>query len=772
MVSYWATIVTEAVIGILDLAKAGNQVIRRQNEEDILLRVLPVLNEGLAMRKVPDLRVGCYMVLTVLASQMNLDDAVLIAMMEAVASNWTLDTTNAGLICLSVLAQQRENVKLPKKVFKAIMSIESLETDILALNARYQVGNLTLGLILGILKGLGGDHDTYNLKFVRTAIENGLMDDTLVSTAVKSILATADTSNPSRFYGLDVQGELADLILRLADSETVRVNVQNVIANATIDMRQLEMKLRTVLSPVIGPEQLAIQDTAMGDAIREARIETFETAVDLIPTRTAYETSFLSHSESYVFGSLSHAFQLASDSPSTLKRFMELPVLRKSLGSTEPLFLTFFVRIWCGQYSNSVRAAAIACITIYLKDGPVTRDLQFLLPYIIYGLGDASAIVRQTTTDLALALSSTYTRGNSNDGKEHNREVLGKEQIYGQGEPTNSISWLSTGQVIGFIDQVLILNLEELRLDPSYISRLVAGHLNGPRANGPKLAKKDLKTSLRIDLLWFLSTHVSGTPLYSVKIRLLSLLNGVEKVGSISRTDTLLPVLISHENIDGKILQTACQNEKLEEASVYSHLVAVVLPRNEKGIDVLRRIISRERSSSPPLLMKAALHRIRHIWGSVKPDQQLLLASTCLDLIFNNSVQDSYLEQEEDALETLQTVTLSAAILLAFLESVPSLSDRASVQSASKRRRTLQGPVGREPAHLDKELQENLRKITVILELVDGSEAGTNPHLLADLFGVLADIHHLRSQLGTQMAYVQSLALGCLNRIVEAAAVS
>ena len=59
--SFWAAIATEAVAAMFDQGRSARCEAQKQNQEDIVLLLLPILNDGLCVDNVPDLRVGCYM---------------------------------------------------------------------------------------------------------------------------------------------------------------------------------------------------------------------------------------------------------------------------------------------------------------------------------------------------------------------------------------------------------------------------------------------------------------------------------------------------------------------------------------------------------------------------------------------------------------------------------------------------------------------------------------------------------------------------------------
>ena len=773
ILSYWSTIATEALAGMIDQSVSGRQNVQRQKEEDLLLRILPVLNEGLAMRQVPDLRVGCYMILTVLASKVELEDIVLTAMMEAVVMNWTSNTTHAGLICLAVLSQQRQPTRLPRKVFKAIRAVDTLENDLKVLNEQYRLDNLTLGLVLGILDRLQKDQDAYQLSFVRTALESHLMGTSNISAAIKSILAIAGNSKPAKEGRLDIQGHLADLILRLVDSKEVGTVVQDTIKDAKIDMEDLEARLQTVLRPVHELHSKAMEDVEMGDTEHIAHADELKKLASHIPTRTAYEISFLSHSESYVFGSLANVFGVASSSSATLRAFSEFPVLRKTLAMTEPLFLSFFVRYWCGPYPDSSRAAAIACLRNFFDEKEITTDVQALFPYVLYALADPATVVRRAAAELVMKLAPSYAEKDEKGMKQKDRSVLGLGNIYGQGSATKDISWLSNDDASRFVCDILIPNLEECRLDEQYISRVFTTSLKGlDHGRMPKMFQKELKKSTRAALLNYFCSHTLNSPLYAIKLRLLPILNGIDKVGSTARSKALLPLLAALEKQDENTIEEQCKREQVDEAQLMDQVAKIVSPSDKESMRILQRMIALDNTSPPRLLRKAAFHRIREAWPSMKHDMQLMMSTTLLDLAVKIPLKLPTHDAHSEALDILRNVPLSSEVLSSFVENLPTLSPTLEDGPGNpKRRRTSHGHVEGQHTTINAAVEGQLCHITIVLELLAASKAGTDPRLMNGLFQVLADLHHTKGKNGLELAYLQSLVLGSMHAVVESSKV-
>ena len=768
LVSYWATIMTEAVAGLVDQSMSGRRETQRKNEQDILLRILPLLNEGLSMQQVTDLRIGCYMILTVVASKLDLNEKVLSAMMEAVVTDWTPDTTHAGLICLAVLSQRRQSPHLPKKVLKSVMSIQGIETDLSILSEQYRVDKFVIGLVLGTLEGLDKEVDLYRLTFVRRAIEERLMSNTHIALAVRAIVAAAKNSETALEGDQDLQGQLGDLILRLMDSEIVGSLVQDTIRENKSDVESLEAKLQMVLLPSDKQQDQTTDDVEMNDVNEEPQVQTFESVVDHIPTRTAYEMSLLSHSQSYVYGSLSKAFLLASSSPSDLERFSDLPVLRKSLALSEPFFFSFFVRYWCGPHSAASRASAIRSVRDYLGEQEATSDLQILFPYIIYALADSNTKVRHAASELSLKLATTYSEL-GDDKKEVPLPILGSDNIYGPNNETKGISWLSTSDASRFVREILLPNLEEIRQDENHIARLLVESLNGTHQSKVlQSPAKGLRNSTKGALLVSLGSHVVHTPIYRVKLRLLSMLNGISKAGGVSKSKALLPLLLVQEKENEKSLTDYCEAEDIDKSRFVDEVVKIVAPNDRDGIRVVQRIIALEDSTPPISLRKAAVRQVRNLLSFSKADVQVSFVASLLSLALTESTLRPDQDIQGDALEILRGASLSVSTIHHLLESMPALPAASGDGPVhSKRRRTSNGHVESHENRPPKGVQHVLRHITTVLELVEASKAATNPILMKELFQVLMDLQKSKVQLGIESGYLQSLVLSSLYKIVE-----
>lgn len=768
LVSFWASIATEAVAAMLDQSCSAGFGAQEQKQEDIVLLLLPILNDGLSLDNVPDLRVGCYMILTVLASKACLDDGVLSVMMEAVTSEW-YQTSHAGLVCLSVLAEQKRTAGLPRKTFEAVITLEHLDDDLLTISKRYQIDKLVLGVALGLVSELDQARDPSGLRLLRILMEANIMKDASTKAVVESVISALQTSASSLSSKFDVRGSLADLVLRLCDAEDVGAVIHSTITESKFDLGSLESSLRRVNHNKESTPEQRIGYVDVQDADEVITTDDFVTLTSRIPTRTAYEISFLSHSNSYVYGSLANTFVSIHASTIDVEKFSDLPVLRKSLGMTEPLFLSFYVRTWCGHGPPKARAAAIRTVMNYFRKEKLAADVQMLFPYILYALSDTAPIVRRSAANLVLALAPAYARMANKEGKEANQPILGQQQIYGQGHETRAVTWLSNNEATCIILDLLVPGLEECMLDGSHMSQILSDNFNSSkRTRDTNAIHKELKKSLRLALLSSICSHIVNTPLYAVKSRLLEMLNQVPKVGSTSRTKLLLP-LLSHTMKQGQQeYERICKTEQLDQLELLDKIASIVIPGDREGIQTLKSIIEPQNSLSFPSLRNAAFHRLQIIWTSIKTDLQFLLATVLFDSAVGKVEAGDNGNQKAEAMEILRTLPLSTDILKSLLESLPSISSTLQEKSpVPKRRRTSHGRFNGNGAYDERGLALAIRQITLVLELIGDTKTERHPELLGGLFRIMSDLQNSQGHSVTAIGYLQLLAIEDMLTIVE-----
>ncbi|KAL8737733.1 MAG: hypothetical protein Q9181_001390 [Wetmoreana brouardii] len=761
LLSFWSSVTSEAVALMLDRSRSGRLELQKQNQEDVVLRILPLLADGLSIPHSADLQVGCYMILTVLSSKTKLGESVLTAIMDLVVSNWK-SVAHAGLICLIVLAQQKQEIELSKKTFKALVAIDQLSDHLVVLKSNYKVEKLVLGLIIGLLDRLG-DGSTERLRTVRVLLEANLLSSDFVAAALSPMLRLTRgiDSLPPTNDAFNTQSTLIDLFRCLAHSEVVGPTVRLALENMDPKTRQYSFELLRTHRILKDEPGMQEENVGMQDTDGQSGTTLFEELVSRIPAQTAFEVSLLSHTESYILPSLSDAFVAACRSPKHLDAFSEISVLRKSLAMAEPLYFSFFVRIWCGTYPIPARVAAIRQLSNYFRAEKLVADVQMLFPYILHAFADPSSQVRRAATELVLVLAQSYNAVDNQSNDQPRLPILGKDQINGQDKKHEEIAWLPWEVAVKFIQDWLLRHVEEFRLESRQISRCLADCLGASaelRDVGNRVQK--FKTSVRLSVLTWLCSHVVSTPLYSVKNRLLPTLTSVPKVGQTSTVALLNPLLTATLAQGQEMITTRCAREHVNVLQFIDHVLEIAMPKDREGIKLLQDFISDRHTTTSPLLLVAVFRRLRNVWPLLKSQIQVSLGRIMLDLAASEPSSDDAKTKQKEALDMLRTVKLSTEVLQSLLEDCPSLAQTV-LQKPAKRRRTVS------PSRV---LGIDIRRTNIVLEAIESSATEADAPLLGRLFEVLADLQGYKGCAGTALHYLELLAMNSILSILQSSA--
>lgn len=764
MVSYWATVMTEAVAGQLDQTASGRREAQRQKEEDVLLRVLPVLSKGLAMKLVPDARVGCYMILSVLASKANLDDKVLLDLVEAVASGGRKETFHAELICIAVLIQRRTATDLPTSIFQRLISTEALVEDLVLLSERYKVGSLAFSLSLGIVERLASGEAPQHTDLLQVCMRKHWLNDMQMSALAQNITTIAkyrNLSGPDHCLGATYLASYIKVFTTLDFSQPI---FEKALKDNDVSLEQLEELLHIKLSqPTTDPLPQAGYVGA-DRSVPEEDKTTYTTAKDEIPLGAASETSLLSTWDSSLFDRLASAFTLASKTQSDVDDFRNLPIFGDFEVKGSILSLSFCARFWCGPFPATPRAEAIKMACNILTDLESLVDPQFLLPYALCALSDHSDVVRRAAIRLILALAEAYDL----DGQAPSKQILGKDTLYNS-QSTGSIRWLSQSDIVDFVSGALIKKLEECALDPEHVSKILNETLGKlQQAKNIDAKDKGLKSSIRASIFGFLGSHAKETPLNSVKYKLLKILKRVSKIGNVTRAQLFLPLLAIHLGEDEAAFAQSCLREQLDPKEFSALLVGIVSPSDPDGNRVLQNAISLRDEFFPHTLEDAVFQHVREVWNSMKIELQKAWADTLFRVGILRSQEKVDQQKIETARDILLNVIVPAESLLDFASQVPSLSVDIERQSPSaKRRKTKDGSVESQAEPSENGVPDKLGRVILFLELIEASKNGDNSRLMPYLFQILHDLQRCASIIGSDMSYSQSLVLSSMTRIIQ-----
>ena len=764
MIAYWATTMTEAVTGQLDQIASVRREAQRQREEDILLRILPVLSKGLSMKSVPDVRVGCYMILSVLASRTNLDDRVLVGLVEAVLSGGTKETSHAELICVAVLVQQRAGSDLPLPVFEKFMSINSLVDDLVAMSERYQVSNLALSLASGLVQRTESGELPGHQNLIHVCIQNHLLTDQQSSALVIKMISVAGAIRASSSEYRASMVYLANVMKDLLASESTRPTVHNALEKKNMKLGEIESLFRTKLLPSDAANTMAMEDLESRMPVADLVEASYRSLKAVIPAQIDSESSLLCDSNLHLFDQLAATFVSASKERADVDDFMKFLAFQESKVAKKVLSLTFFTRFWCSSFPSPMKAAACSHFSESLEAGGTRLDVQYVVPYIFCALSDQSGNVRSTAIQTLL-----YVAGHCRPSEKATiAPILGKDNLYGPGKTTN-VSWLSPQDLTTLLNEVLLPNLEECALDPSHIFKVLRDTLQKTlKVSSANDNSKARKSSFRASVLRFITSHAIETPLYSVRHTWLRMLEGVSKAGGVSKTQALLPLLSAHMEEKESDFTQRCKQDHLDHWQYARRLVKIVSPSDLEANQFLQKYLSGNNFEPSQPLETALFQHVRDSWDMMKPDIESSWASILFNMGILKSSEPNDRGRAESAHETLMNVALSVDSIIDCLDQLPRMTVDTDRQSPSLKRRKTSNGVVENRLHLDeKELSNRLRQSTTVLELIEGAKHGNNARLLFPLFQILHDLQRCSSSLGNRVSYPQSVLLRSMTRIIE-----
>ncbi|KAJ5679855.1 U3 small nucleolar RNA-associated protein 10 [Penicillium macrosclerotiorum] len=759
LVSFWAGIVTEAVAGMLDAARQGRREAEKQKHEDVLICVLPLLSRAFSMKKVPELVVSCYMISVVLAQKASLSDEVLDGLMESVVSSWSEETLSSGIICLSVLAQQKPSIGLPKKVFKAIVRIDNPVKQLADATVQYQNSKLLLGVVAGCVSDLDKQNDNTRLALLSALFEATILQENDLKEAMRLVLKAASNTEENRGMSLDIQTGLADLIQGFIRSPSSQTLFQKALADSALNISALEHNLQTVVeAPILPP---AIEDIDMQDVDMEQQVDNFKPALESLTKEPLFGSSFLSQQSIPQFDALVQLFALAIDSEDKLTQFTNLRILGRADAIKNPQFISFFTRILSGSYPIGAKVTALNTLSSVLSSVSGDFDAQALLPFLIVALADQSERIRREATGTLAIIGSLY----KNNKKSDEVKPWACDAIYGKGKQSTGISWLPARDVQKILERALLPGLEEYILDPSYIAKVIDATLRGNVLSEDSGAS-ELKKSLRTGFFTFLCSHVIRMPIFSPKFALLQILNSVKKVSGTTRTKELLPLLHYWRDLSETEVDEICVKERLSVLESESQIFAIVTPKDSDAMDVILSIVGSGSKAPRTSFVSAGFARMKDIWAKTAEETQITVAEKLLDISLGISVNEVSLA--DNCRDVLRSVELSGPILKNFVQKIPvSLTDIEALGPAPKRRRTSQNNMVAMTVKDEAELSKLMDKMTFILEVIDSSSPDAHPELTDGLFQTLAALHHFKSQIQSGMSYLLSLTLGSLLAIVN-----
>jgi U3 small nucleolar RNA-associated protein 10 len=741
LISFWSSVTTQAIDGILDQTSSGRREIQDQKTEELILRVLPVLNTCMRISSGSEAVIACYMIVIVLVTKATFEDKILDSLMEATILSQNSETLDKAMVCLAVVAEERTDVQLPAAVTKRLMRIPNLSQTLLSLSQRCRVDRFTLGCALGALADIAASEEKQQV--FRDIIGAHLLDEAHVELLVSALLQVI-RQDPR---GSDHHGQLIDFVSQLGEESTISRVLETVARKSNTNLESFGIILGA--SAHIEEKVLEDEDEEMMDADEDKAVD----APKILPPEIA-EISFLDTKALQSFQTTLSAFQQAV-SFNRAGRFLAADNLQRQNASDNPLHISFLARVWCGSSPVGTRVIALQSATALIKSWKQPIDLQNLSPYVLYALADSAAVIRRSAAALTAALSTQMNSINSSS------PAWGSSLLYG--ESSSKLQELSREQSTGLL-AIIVPMLEDCMMDSKLIIGSLREALEGVQS--PKNSKGSLKSTLRGPITAFIAAHVIMTPMLSVRLRLLPLFKFHGKATAF-RTASVLPAVHAWSSLSNADAEGKCGIEQIQIQDADNAHIAALLPREVDSVNLVTDIISGKCSRERVNLLQIVFDWVSTNWTSLRSEPRLLLSQKLLDLALTDADTGFDGVCRSGALETLRNVKLDTSALALFLDSVPAAVQLPEGPPTKKRRRTSRNEMVRAEANTPGDVSRLLRRLTLVLELIEGSNPGEHLELFKNLFTILGDLQPLKQQSGSDLVYLQSLVLGSLTPMVN-----
>ncbi|KAJ8606445.1 hypothetical protein MRB53_040959 [Persea americana] len=172
--AFWVSVFAQGIHGRLDQSLSGREERQAQLHEEILLQVLPIIDAALAIKQVPELTLGAYMLITILVRKASLNDAVLDALMVEIARSCSMDTQRQGIECLALLAEHKASDAVSPGVVKAVLRLPDVRLSLPLMMRRYSGTDLFPGRSSSALSWLPQNSDQQLLEDVVADGDNAM----------------------------------------------------------------------------------------------------------------------------------------------------------------------------------------------------------------------------------------------------------------------------------------------------------------------------------------------------------------------------------------------------------------------------------------------------------------------------------------------------------------------------------------------------------------------------------------------------------------------
>ena len=745
---------------MIDGTLSGRKAIRSSRVEDLLLLILPVLNQGLSILGVAEVLQGCCMIISVLISKVEMNDRFLDTLLEALLPQLVGSNQECALVCMSLICQERGKIDLPSRVYAALSKVDNLE-NLFVKSARHS--ELNRLAFVYMLASLDDSAQPNISRMFEANLLNDIQLKYVIQHAIKKITV-------SETQGEDHSQTIRKLLYNLLEQTKIHNIAKDVIEEGDFYDEEFEKRL--------------FNDNRGREDMESASLMEIDPTQEVLPSRmTLSQVSPPDFADMFMpnepFLTISSAdkyhqlFELFSDAMSNAEWFDGTVNILMSKLYSEAAFeisvASFLLRISLSRIPDQLRVTVFEALAgwIMTKIQRQRADMQTFLPYLFVYLSDKCKKIRLVAAQYFSLLKSIYSSQKAEIYKKE-QTVWAGECIYG--ENSKEMPWLSNNEVLKILSIVVYPNLEETVLDRKHISRVIRAVINGTSRkseNPAKSSETELKSSLKTSFASFLSHHAIRTCALQVKCHLYSMLNGHGKVMRYVRSKTLLPAVKDWALLNEKDICRICKADGISLAEAEIAHLEIIDCRESESTDCLYFLLNGSYGSDRLELQKLAFKHIKSLWSNKKLKRQTSIAKYLLDISLNGCSGNNSASARNLALETLRSLDLPSETLSSILDTLHSTYQKSSKQIQSKRR----NPSGQKTEATGSTSEEAVSRLvydfTITLELVEASQLKKHPHLLNGLFQCLGDIQNLRKMLQSELSYLQGMVLTCLHLIVE-----
>lgn len=762
LLRFWGSMVVEAVTGRLNQAKSGRKEVQRQRQEDVLLKVLPLLIEGFEIPDCTELTITCFTISIVLASNADLEDSAIDSLMSAVApflNSTEMDPTSA-LTCLAIVVAHRSVRRVSKDVLQAAMRVKDLDSRLVQLQSQVPVHHLLEALISSSLVGLSKKTLDARLSFTSVLLEISpqILDSATISKLIALLLNKVQRADPFDALESIVRGRIIEILQKLNELPAFSNAFSGAAALAGKSLPEVEGIIGEIILASVQPKLLGSDAMEVdSDTLPERTQNTIEPMLAVLPSRSS-EASFVSDTN-LLFAQLSQAFEACHKDPNYLQLFDELPLWQNDDMQALHLYESFLLRFACGHFRASERATALARLSKRIENYP-QGTCQFFLPFLTVLLADSAQPVRRAAATVIVTLQQQLTE----EPMEVESEQIDDAEFNNDAIAIANIKRVPFRNLAKLIQQAYIPALEECILDAAHISKVlrIALDSTSPSVSNGTRVNLELKKPLRHSLFDLLTSYAVACPLLKIKLSTIELLHGIHRVGSSTTTKVLSPILKAWAALPEADALAAVDLEGIPLSRVDRTLVQLINTQDKEAVERVLVLLDEEQTNPRPALVDALFDRILTIWQDMRPDAQVSATTRLFEMSFS---RDNSLAR--GSRNVLQSSSLSTAVLDVILgHALTGLTQMRSEGPPRKRRRTSQS---RESVSKQSvvEFDPAVSRLTFALEIVDNSRPETHPELLPSLFDLLVTLRRLKEKSTSESPYLLTLCLSSILSIVS-----